>query len=273
MKLTPIISACLALVLAACGLDADGSSSRGDSYATSVQQADQARKAGAVGESVPLYGRALQVNPEGMEAKLGLGQSYLALGASDEAAAQFRDVLAKRSGDTVARRGLASALLSMGQPALAVGQLAAALQADAGDYRAMNAMGVALDMQGQHEEAQARYREGIALAPDFLAPRSNLGLSLAITGRGQEAVAQLVPLAGGRGADARTRQNLAFAYAMSGDPTNALVVSRRDLTEASAQRQLSYYLMLKNLPISARSAEIRRNPSFFPQGSLRAAGG
>jgi Flp pilus assembly protein TadD len=272
MKLTPIISACLALVLAACGLDA-GSVSSGESYATSVQQADQARKSGAVGESIPLYGRALQMNPEGMEAKLGLGQSYLALGASDEAAAQFRDVLAKRSGDTVARRGLAAALLSMGQPELAVGQLSAALQADANDYRAMNAMGVALDMQGQHEEAQERYRQGIALAPDFLALRSNLGLSLAISGRGPEAVAQLVPLASNSGADARTRQNLAFAYAMSGDPTNALVVSRHDLTEASAQRQLSYYLMLRNLPVSARSAEIRRNPSFFPQSSLRASGG
>ncbi len=161
----------------------------------------------------------------------------------------------------------------MGQPELAVGQLAAALQADASDYHALNAMGVALDMQGQHEEAQVRYREGIALAPDFLALRSNLGLSLAISGRGPEAVAQLAPLASGHGADARIRQNLAFAYAMSGDPTNALVVSRHDLTEASAQRQLSYYLMLKNLPVSARSAEIRRNPNFFPQSSLRARGG
>jgi Flp pilus assembly protein TadD len=273
MKLTPFISACLALVVAACGLDADGVASRGDSYSASVQRADEARKAGAINEAIPLYGRALQVNPDGVEAKLGLGQSYLALGASDEAAAQFRDVLAKRSGDNVARRGLASALLSMGQPALAVNQLVAALQADASDYRALNAMGVALDMEGQHEEAQARYREGIAIAPDFLALRSNLGLSLAISGRGPEAVAQLAPLAGGRGADARIRQNLAFAYAMSGDPTNALVVSRHDLTEASAQRQLSYYLALKNLPILARSAEIRRNPNFFPQSSPRAASG
>jgi Flp pilus assembly protein TadD len=272
MRLTPIISAGLALVLTACGLDADGQASHGDSYSSSLEQADQARKSGAVGEAIPLYGRALQVNPNGMEAKLGLGQSYLAMGANDEAAAQFRDVLAKRSGDTAARRGLASAMLSMGQPALAVGQLAAVLDADANDYRAMNAMGVALDMQGQHEAAQARYREGIALAPDFLPLRSNLGLSLAISGRGQEAVAQLVAVASGRGADARTRQNLAFAYAMAGDPTNAIVVSRRDLTEASAQRQLSYYLMLKNLPEGARSAEIRRNPNFFPQSSLRSAG-
>lgn len=272
MKLTPIISACLALVLAACGAGSDGPA-KGDSYSSSLEQADQARKAGAVGESIPLYGRALQLNPDGMEARLGLGQSYLAMGANDEAAAQFRDVLAKRGGDTVARRGLASALLSMGQPSLAVSQLAAALQADAGDYKAINAMGVALDMQGQHEEAQVRYREGIALAPDYLPLRSNLGLSLAISGRGVEAVAQLAPLASGPSASPRIRQNLAFAYAMAGDPTNAIVVGRRDLTEASAQRQLSYYLMLRNLPLPARSAEIRRNPSFFPQSTLRGAGG
>jgi len=271
MKRSPIISAGLALLVAACGLNADGSESRGDGYSASVQRADEARKSGALGDAIPLYGRALQANPDGVEAKLGLGQSYLALGANDEAAAQFRDVLAKRSGDSIARRGLAEALLSMGQPALAVAQLETALQADPNDYRALNAMGIALDMQGRHEDAQARYRRGIALAPDFVALRSNMGLSLAISGRGRDAVEQLAPLASGRAADGRIRQNLAFAYVMAGDPTNALVVSRHDLTEASAQRQLSYYLMLRNLPPSARSEEIRRNPNFFPRAG--AAGG
>jgi Flp pilus assembly protein TadD len=269
MKLAPIISAGLALCVAACGGGGDYGAGRGDSYSSAVQQADEARKSGAFGEAVPLYGRALQLNPDGVEAKVGLGQSYLSLGAGDEAAAQFRDVLAKHAGDTVARRGLASALLSMGQASLAISQLATVLEADPNDYRAMNAMGIALDMQGQHEEAQTRYRQGIALAPDFLPLRSNMGLSLAISGRGQEAIAQLAPIASGRG-DARVRQNLAFAYAMAGDPTNALVVSRADLTEASAQRQLAYYLMLKNLPPSARSDEIRRNQNFFPRSIPRA---
>lgn len=272
MKLAPIISAGLALAVTACGVGGDNAAERGDSYAATVQQADEARKSGAFGEAVPLYGRALQLNPDGVEAKMGLGQSYLVLGAGDEAAAQFRDVLAKHRGDAGARRGLASALLSMGQSSLALSQLAAVLEADPNDYRAMNAMGIALDMQGQHEEAQTRYRQGIALAPEFLALRSNMGLSLAISGRGQEAVALLAPIATGRGADARVRQNLAFAYAMAGDPTNALTVSRHDLTEASAQRQLAYYLMLKDLPLSARSAEIRRNPNFFPRSAATAGG-
>ncbi|HZP99686.1 MAG TPA: tetratricopeptide repeat protein [Reyranella sp.] len=267
MKLAPILSAGLALLVAACGLDATGSTAKDDSYEATVRKADEARKSGDLDVAIPLYGRALQANPGGMEAKLGLGQSYLSLGAGDEAAAQFRDVLAKRSGDSTARRGLASALISMGQPELAQPQLDAALQADPRDYRALNAMGIALDMEGRHAEAQARYRQGMEIAPEFLALHNNLGLSLAITGQVQEAINQLAPIANGRESDGRVRQNLAFAYAMAGDLEHCLQISRRDLPEPLAQRQLSYFMQLKSLPVEARSAEIRRNPNFFPQGS------
>jgi hypothetical protein len=63
------------------------------------------------------------------------------------------------------------------------------------------------------------------------------------------------------------RQNLAFAYAMNGDLENCLQVSRRDLAEQRAQRQLQYFMQLRALPVEARSAELRRNPNFFPQAS------
>jgi Flp pilus assembly protein TadD len=95
--------------------------------------------------------------------------------------------------------------------------------------------------------------------------RSNFGLSLAISGQTQEAIAQLAPLAASRAADGRVRQNLAFAYAMNGELENSLMLLRRDLDETSAQRQLAYFLQLRTLPVEARSAELRRNPSFFPQ--------
>jgi Flp pilus assembly protein TadD len=233
-----------------------------------VRQADEARKAGDFDSAVALYGRALQAKSDGIEAKLGLGQAYLTLGLPDEAAALFRDVLQRREGDQAARRGLAMALISMGQAPLAERQLEAALLADARDYRTLNAYGVVLDMLGRHAEAQARYRQGIELAPDYVALRSNYGLSLAISGQPQEAIAQLLPLANSRAADGRVRQNLAFAYAMNGDLENCLQVSRRDLDEASAQRQLHYFMQLKNLPVEARSAELRRNPNFFPQSAV-----
>lgn len=269
MKLAPILSAGRALIgallIAGCGADFGDSSSRGDSYDSSVEQADQARKVGNFDSAIPLYGRALQMKPDGIEAKLGLGQSFLSVGAPDEAAALFRDVLAQRNNNAVARRGLASALISMGQPDLAERQLEAALQADSRDYRSLNALGVVLDMQGRHTDAQAKYRQGIEVAPDFLPLRNNFALSLAISGNPQEAIAQLVPIANSRAADGRVRQNLAFSYAMAGDLENALQVSRKDLDEASAQRQLSYFMQLKALPPEARSAELRRNPNFFPQ--------
>lgn len=267
MKLAPILATGLALLLAACGLDPLGDTSRSDSYTTTVRQADDARKSGDTDTAIPLYGRALQANPEGLEAKLGLGQSYLSLGASEEAAALFRDVLAKRSSDETARRGLASALLTMGQVELAEKQLQSLLRDDAGDYRALNSLGICFDMQGKHAEAQATYRKGIELAPEFLSLRSNLGLSLAISGQPRDAIAQLAPIATGRGADARVRQNLAFAYAMAGDLENALQTSRRDIDESNAQRQLSYFIQLMRLLPEARSAEVRRNPRFFPQAS------
>jgi Flp pilus assembly protein TadD len=267
MKLAPILSAGLALFAAACGLDLEGAAGKGDSYETALRQANEAREAGNLDTALPLYGRALQAKPDGLEAKLGLGQSYLALGAPEEAAAQFRDVLTRRSGDPVALRGLAAALISMGQPTMAERQLEAVLQADAADYRALNAMGVALDMQGRHTEAQARYRKGIELAPDYPSLRSNLGLSLAISGQFQESLALLVPIANSPIADGRIRQNLAFAYAMAGDLEQSLQTSRRDIDEQSAQRQLSYFIRLRELPPDVRSGEIRRNPYFFPQTS------
>lgn len=271
MKLAPIFSAGRALIgallVAACGADLAGSSAKGDNYDSSVQQADQARKAGDFDTAIPLYGRALQANPDGVEAKLGLGQSFLSIGAPDEAAALFRDVLTRRESNPVARRGLASALISMGQPDLAERQLEAALQTDPRDYRSLNALGVVLDMQGRHADAQAKYRQGIEVAPDYLPLRNNFALSLAISGHPQEAIDQLAPIANSRAADGRVRQNLAFSYAMAGDLENALQVSRKDLNEQSAQRQLSYFMQLKALPPEARSAELRRNPSFFPQSS------
>src|SRR5882672_2966283 len=264
MKLAPILSAGLALVVAGCGIDLWGDP-KGDSYYSAVKQADEARKSGDLDAAIPLYGRALEAHPNGIEAKLGLGQAYLSAGLADEAAAQFRDVLDKKASDQTARRGLALALISMGQPDLAERQLEAALLADGRDYRTLNAYGVVLDMQGRHAEAQARYIQGIELAPDYLPLRNNFGLSLAISGQPEEAIAQLTPLATSRGADGRVRQNLALAYAMNGDLENCLLVSRKDLSEQSAQRQLQYFMQLRSLPVEARSAELRRNPSFFPQ--------
>jgi Flp pilus assembly protein TadD len=261
MKLARIISAGLMLFLGACDPPAV---THGDSYETSVKSADTARASGNFDNAIPLYQRALQADPRGPDAKLGLGQSLLAIGAGDEAAAQFRDVLTRHKDNEEARRGLAAASISTGQLRVAEDQLGIALQANANDIKAINLLGVVLDMHGRHAEAQANYRRGIELAPGDATLRSNYGLSLAITGPADQAIAQLAPLASSQNATPRMRQNLAFAYAMAGDLGNALQLCRRDMDERYAQRQLGYYAQLRSLPVELRSAEFRRNPMFVP---------
>ncbi len=270
MQLTRIVAAGLALLLAACD---PPDITHGDDFQASLREADAARVAGNIDTAIPLYDRALRADPQSSEAKLGLGQALLTIGAAEEAAAQFRDVLARHGNNSAARRGLASALITMGQPTLAEQQIDEALRANANDYRALNLLGVLLDMQGRHAEAQANYRRGLDLMPDDPGLRSNYGLSLAITGQAQAAIAQLAPVASSRKATVRMRQNLAFAYAMAGDLSNSLELCRRDMDEIYAQRQLAYYAQLRSLSPEMRSAEFRRNPSFVPQGAFGTAAG
>ncbi len=262
-----IVLIALAALTSACGMDG-GRVDKTDGYTESTRKADEARRAGNYEFAIPLYGRALQMNPDGTEAKLGLAQVYLATGTPDEGAALYRDVLA-HSSSADARRGLALSMIDMGEPTLAERQLDEALKVDSRDYKTINVMGVSLDMQGRHADAQARYRQGLALRPEDPALRCNLGLSLAISGDVQGAIADLVPAASSAGADARVRQNLALAYALAGDMANSLRYSRRDLSEVGAQSQLSYFIYLRSLSPQERSAEIRRNPAFFPQQGRR----
>ena len=261
--ISSVVLIALAALTSACGMDGNYAD-RPDGYTETTRKADEARLSGNYGYAMPLYSRALQMNPQGTEAKLGLAQVYLATGTPDEAAALYRDILAHDS-SAEARRGLALSMINMGEPTLAEHQLDEALKTDSRDYKTINIMGVSLDMQGRHPDAQARYRQGLALRPEDPALRCNLGLSLAISGDAKGAIADLVPAATSTGADARVRQNLALAYALEGDLTNALRYSRRDLGEVPAQRQLSYFIYLRSLSPEERSAEIRRNPSFFPQ--------
>jgi len=69
-------------------------------------------------------------------------------------------------------------------------------------------------------------------------------------------VLTLSAAAGSPNATARTRQNLALAYGLSGDNEKAAAVGRTDLDEASVKSNLAYYTMLRGLSDHARAAAI-----------------
>ena len=145
-----------------------------------------------------------------------------------------------------ARRGLGTALIAMGQPDVAITELEKALDI-AKDYRIYNSLGVAYDMTGDHASAQTYYQTGLALSPGNLELSNNLGLSLALDGHYDEAIALLEKISSDPNAPSRYRQNLALAFGLAGNRDKARQVAQQDLDYATAEKNLSYFDVLKGL--------------------------
>ena len=73
---------------------------------------------------------------------------------------------------------------------------------------------------------------------------ADLGLALALAGRTEDSVAVLEPASRMRGADARTRQNLALAYALSGDWAQARIVAAQDLAADQVEPRMAEWLAM-----------------------------
>jgi len=92
---------------------------------------------------------------------------------------------------------------------------------------------------GRHEQASGL----LASAQSMLDP-TDLGLALALAGRADQAVAVLEPAARAIGADARTRQNLALAYALGGDWQAARTIAAQDIPADQLDARIDQWLNL-----------------------------
>ena len=73
---------------------------------------------------------------------------------------------------------------------------------------------------------------------------ADLGLAMALAGRAGDAVVLLDQAARARGADARVRQNLALAYALSGDWQQARIIASQDVPAAELEGRLQQWMAL-----------------------------
>ncbi len=94
------------------------------------------------------------------------------------------------------------------------------------------------------EIARGKTGEAVALleaARSVLDP-ADYGLALALAGRSGDAAAVLLDAARQPGADARVRQNLALAYALSGDWTQARTVAAQDLAANQVDARIQQWM-------------------------------
>ena len=80
---------------------------------------------------------------------------------------------------------------------------------------------------------------------DVLDP-ADVGLAMALAGRAHDAVALLDHAARSDNADARVRQNLALAYALSGDWQQARIIAAQDVPAAELDARLQQWMAMAN---------------------------
>lgn len=214
------------------------------SAAALMRVGNATRARGDYATAVTIYRRVADLAPTNSEPYLAMGDALMAIGAYNDAVSAYHGAISR--GATVdAYRGLGNALVSLDQPALALTQYEEAIRLAADDVRGYSGKGVALDMMGQYDAAQEVYREALGIAPDNKTILNNLGLSLAFSGKHDEAIEILRPIALDPAGTPRQRQNLALAYGMAGDMAAAARIARMDLDEASVQKNLAYYQILR----------------------------
>ena len=155
--------------------------------------------------ALPLAERAVEHSPKDAGFRALLGNCYLAAGRFASAEAAYRDSLSLVA--TQPQVILKLALVQIGQ--------------------------------GKTEEAKSL----LAMAQGLIDPADS-GLALALAGDPHSAIAVLEPAARAIGADARTRQNLAFAHALAGNWDQARTIAAQDLAPDQLDGRIQQWMAL-----------------------------
>lgn len=189
--------------------------------------------------------RALEYDPTNEVALLSMARILEERKAPREAGQAYRAILVLDPENVEARYGLGKTYIALEQYKLAREQLELALTAGS-DARIYNTLGVVNDQLGEHEAAQEAYRRGLGSDSNSIPLKTNLGLSLVLSGHHGEGLITLREAAADPAAGSDTRQALTFAYAIAGDMTAAEEMALIDLPPDVARSNLAYYQGLRD---------------------------
>ena len=199
----------LASIIAGCAFPQSRANRASDTAATGevglATRAMAALASNNIPAAIDFAERAVEKTPDDATVRVLLGNSYFAAGRFASAEAAYKDALALNSGQAPVVLKLALVQIAQGKTAEAGALL------DSGRY--------SLD------------------AADY-------GLALALAGRPADAIAVLEPAARAEGADSRVRQNLALAYAFSGDWSNARAIAAQDVPADKLDGRIQQWMQL-----------------------------
>ena len=194
------------------GAMADAPSRAAGKPTVAAKSADQARaalEAGKVSKAVGLAEAAVAGSPRDASYRALLGQAYL----------------------------------NDGRFASATSALTEAMELGATDSNTIIALTLAQIAQGKSAEAIS-----LLQAHRDTVPASDIGLALALAGDSEGAIYVLTDAARAPDANARTRQNLALAFALSGRWAQAQILASQDLSPAKLEARMMEWSKLAETP-------------------------
>ena len=219
-----------------------------DKAAQLVGYCQRLQEEGDLANAAGFCDRALEYDPTNKVALLSLARILEERRAPREAAQAYRAILVLEPDNVEARYGLGKTYVALEQYNLAREQLELALKAGS-DPRVYNTLGVVHDQLGDHAAAQEVYRRGLGSASDNVPLRTNLGLSMVLSGQHAPGLQMLREVSALPVAGPDTRQVLAFAYAIAGDMAAAEETALIDLPQDVARANLAYYEGLRDAGI------------------------
>ena len=205
---TAVSALALTTILAGCAGPSFKSASHVNSAKANMAyglRAQMALESGDFTSAIDLAEKAVEASPSDATVRGLLANAYFAGGRFASAEAAYGDTLA----------------LSPAQPQVALKH--------------------ALTQIAQGKTAEAL--SGLESARYFL-DAADYGLAVALAGQPVEAIAVLEPAARAQGADSRVRQNLALAYALSGDWTAARTIAAQDLAPDQVDARVQQWMAL-----------------------------
>jgi Flp pilus assembly protein TadD len=176
------IASIMAVGLSACASDpvAQRQQQVAQDPSAMMRIADAADSLGDQEGAIAFYRRAADLQPDSVDANIGIARSLAREGNIDQAIETLRSAESGSPSDTRLNATLGRLLVVADRPAEGLAAFEKGLQQDPNSVSLVIGRGVALDAMNRHNEAQDCYRKAMQLDPDNAAARKNLALSLAI---------------------------------------------------------------------------------------------
>jgi len=166
-------------------------------------------KQGKTEETIDHYKKAVEINPEFVDARFNLGVALLLDNRPAEAIEQYDKLLKMGKESWKLHFYMANALAKRGQIDEALEHYRIALEKNPNDFEIHNNMALALVEKGNFDEAVEQFKIALAIKPDSPEVHYNLGNALKKQGRVEEAFEQYDRIVKEKTADIKLCLNMA----------------------------------------------------------------